>query len=528
MINRNSLLVRWTPLTQTVNATFDSHDFGMKWSYAEMAIIEPAGYGLKWAMDDVGNCISEIVAMAGHPKPDANRTDNSRAELIAADQRQTVAVIAQESEVTTGPAQDVDLPNASVDAIIFDPPYHNNVNYAELSDFFYVWLKRTVGYIYPDLCRPYLADKVNEAIASPARFREQAAGQGQSAGKLATADYEAKMGEIFRECRRVIKPDGIMTVMFTHRTTAAWDALVTGLIGAGFRITRTWPVKTEAEAALNIKGRAAARTTILLVCRPRGDNRTPAAWPDVEEQIARAVRSDAPALDAYGLKPTDLYLAAFGPALQVISDHWGSQRASAHPDPARSENPFAVTPTDAMQVARQEVSRHRAAQLSQQFSNVTDPAARFYILSADSVGGDTLEYDDAALMGRVAGLELDSREGRSLVVKNGSRVTLKRAKERQAAGDIGRDRAPATPLDQVHTAVVITLDQDTAAAEEWLRMQAIDRNGDAFKGTLQALYGALKPESGATKPEERDREALGNLHRRLYGAEPPRQGELGL
>ena len=487
------------------------------------------GLGLDWAINDIGDCISELTAMAGHPKPAANGAAAGPAELIAAGRPAADgSPTAPPSTVTAGPAQDLDLPNASVDAIIFDPPYHNNVNYAELSDFFYVWLKRTVGYIYPELCRPYLTDKVNEAIASPARFREPAAAQGRSAGKLATADYEAKMGEIFRECRRIIKPDGIMTVMFTHKSTAAWDALLTGLIGAGFRITRTWPVKTEAEAALNIKGKAAARTTILLVCRPRVANRSPAPWPDVAEQIAQAVRADAPTLDAYGLKPTDLYLAAFGPALQVISDHWGAQRASAHPDPARSENPFAVTPTDAMQVARQEVSRHRAAQLSQQFSNVADPAARFYILSADSVGGDTLEYDDAALMGRVAGLELDSRAGRSLLVKNGSRVTLKRAKERQAAGDIGRDRRPVTPLDQVHTAIVITLDQDTAAADEWLQMQAIDRHGDAFKGTLQALYGALKPESAATKPAERDREALGNLHRRLYGAAPPRQGELGL
>ena len=530
MFGYNNLLSVWHPNREVLAHVFATHDFGMKWSYAEMAVTI-RGLGLDWAIRDVKQCISEITKMAGHPPTSTAYTNayttTVQGTILTAVPAEPNSSVAQASKFSAGPAQDMDLPSGSVDAIVFDPPYHNNVNYAELSDFFYVWMKRTVGYIYPDLCRPYLTDKVNEAIASPARFRERATSAGRSVA-LATADYEAKMGEIFRECRRVIKPDGIMTVMFTHRTTAAWDALVTGLIGAGFRITRTWPVKTEAEAALNIKGKAAARTSMLLVCRPRAANPAPAAWPDVEEQIARAVRADAPALDAYGLKPTDLYLAAFGPALQVISDHWGSQRASAHPDPARSENPFAVTPTDAMQVARQEVSRHRAAQLSQQFSNVTDPAARFYILSADSVGGDTLEYDDAALMGRVAGLELDSREGRSLVVKNGSRVTLKRAKERQAAGDIGRDRAPATPLDQVHTAVVITLDQDTAAADEWLRMQAIDRNGDAFKGTLQALYGALKPESGATKPEERDREALGNLHRRLYGAEPPRQGELGL
>ena len=294
MINRNSLLCMWDPGTNKVAQTFASHDFGMKWSYAEMAV-DIEGLGLEWALVDAGYCISELTAMAGHLPAGVDDTGDageaSQSAMLAGDLPSAPGnPVAPQSKITAGPAQDMDLPNASVDAIVFDPPYHNNVNYAELSDFFYVWLKRTVGYIYPDLCRPYLTDKVNEAIASPARFREQAAGQGQSAGKLATADYEAKMGEIFRECRRVIKPDGIMTVMFTHRTTAAWDALVTGLIGAGFRITRTWPVKTEAEAALNIKGKAAARTTILLVCRPRGDNRTPAAWPDVEEQIARAVR----------------------------------------------------------------------------------------------------------------------------------------------------------------------------------------------------------------------------------------------
>ena len=520
LISVNNLLCRWHPNRNVVAGIFDSRDFGFRWAYAEMAVtIE--GLGLDWAIDDIGECIDDLTVMTGYPAVTASVPGDARLELNGGDAPPAAAPAAP-SEIACGPAQDLDLPSGSIDAIIFDPPYHANVNFAELSDFFYVWLKRTVGRLHPELCRPHQSDKVNEAIASPARFRAAAAAGGPSAAVRATADYEAKMAQIFRECRRVIKADGIMTVMFTHKSTAAWDALITGLIGAGFRITRTWPVKTEPETSLSIRGKAAARTTVLLVCRPQPANRPPPApWDEVEHRIAQAVRADVPILDGYGLKPTDLYLAAFGPALQVISDHWGSQRASAHPDPARAENPFAVTPTDAMQVARQEVSRHRAAQLSRRFANVADPAARFYILSADSSGGDTLEYDDAALMARVAGLEPDSREGRSLMVKKGQRVTLKSAAERQAAGDLGRDRAPSNPLDQVHTAVAVTIAQDTVAAEEWLRMQAIDLNGDAFQGTLQALYRALKPGHD-------DRIPLGNLHQRLYGQEPPQQGEMPL
>ena len=139
MLNRNSLLTIWDSGTGRVSQTFSSHDFGMKWSYAEMAIaIE--GLGLEWALDEVGNCLEKFVQMAGHPQ---NETPNGK--LMPVDDNETR--IAPPTMVTIGPAQDTDLSTASVDAITFDPPYHNNVNYAELSDFFYVWLKRTAGYV---------------------------------------------------------------------------------------------------------------------------------------------------------------------------------------------------------------------------------------------------------------------------------------------------------------------------------------------------------------------------------------------
>ena len=238
LLNYNSTMSIWHAKSEIVANTFSSHDFGMKWSYAEMAIaIE--GLGLEWALNDLDDCLKLLVRMAGH-----QRNDNPNGELMPVGNNENR--VAPPSEITIGPAQDTDLPTGSVDAIVFDPPYHNNVNYAELSDFFYVWLKRTAGYVLGySLMGPHLTDKVNEAIASPARFRQEAQGSGKSASALATQDYENKMAEIFRECRRVIKPDGIMTVMFTHKSTDAWDALTVALINSGFGITRTWPVKNR-------------------------------------------------------------------------------------------------------------------------------------------------------------------------------------------------------------------------------------------------------------------------------------------
>ena len=264
LINRNALLTRWESKTSTVVGTFDSHDFGFKWSYAEMTVGGPYGYGFEWASSDIEECLSDLLEMTNHVETEE--------KLIGAHEPKRTSM---PSEVINSEAQFVSkLDNGSIDCIVFDPPYEANVSYAELSDFFYVWLKRTAGYVFPEDFTRHLTEKDLEAIASPARFKG-AGTKAASARKLATKDYEAKMAEIFTECRRVIKPEGIMTVMFTHKSTTAWDALTVALINAGFNITRTWPVKTEAESSIHIKDRAAARTTILLGLPPRKDKSPP-------------------------------------------------------------------------------------------------------------------------------------------------------------------------------------------------------------------------------------------------------------
>ena len=140
------------------------------------------------------------------------------------------------------------------------------------------------------------------------------------------------MAAIFAECRRVLKPDGVMTVMFTHKATGAWDALATGLMKAGFVITASWPINTEAEGSLHIKEKSAAKSTIFLVCRPREaqpDDAETVYWEDVEPQVAGAVRERVAEFQEAGIGGVDLYLASFGPALQVFSENWPLKRGRA-------------------------------------------------------------------------------------------------------------------------------------------------------------------------------------------------------
>ena len=511
ILNYNSTSSIWHPRSEVVANTFNTHDFSFKWSYAEMPVTNRMG-GLKWAINNVGDCLAKLLEMTNQGKTPGQMLNP-----------EDPGSIPTPSEVINGEAQFISqLDDSSIDCIVFDPPYHDNVAYAELSDFFYVWLKRTAGYVFPENFTRHLSEKDLEAIASPARFKN-AGRSDKSARQQATEDYESKMAQIFAECRRVIKPDGIMTVMFTHKSTTAWDALTVALINAGFSITRTWPVKTEAESSIHIKDKAAARTTIFLVCRPREHNPTPEPWHKVEELIAGAVQGDIrDNLSQADLRSIDLYLSAFGPALKVISEQWGTERETANV--GRPEAPYAVTPTDALQVARAEVSRHRARAISEQWANSpVDEATKFYVLANDANDGATMEFDEANLLARAIGANLDRQDPamRSIAAFKNDKVSLLSAKERMAAGHVGENQIPKTTLDLVHTAIALTGRRNTMDAQQWLAQKLHDPQDDRFKYTLEALIRT-------TKPGHDDNQAQRSLWQALYGEEAPEpQGTQG-
>ncbi|OBQ33026.1 MAG: DNA methylase, partial [Anabaena sp. CRKS33] len=173
------------------------------------------------------------------------------------------------------------IPDNSVDAVITDPPYYATIQYAELSDFFYVWLKRTLGDIFPELFYLELTDKEREAVANPSRFRNM----GISPEELANQDYEAKMSMAFAEYHRVLRDDGVMTVQFNHKDSGAWDVLAKSLIDAGFEITASWAVSTENPQNLHQAQKNAVSSTVLLVCRKRQPNAEQAWWDDVRIEV---------------------------------------------------------------------------------------------------------------------------------------------------------------------------------------------------------------------------------------------------
>lgn len=204
-------------------------------------------------------------------------------------------------------ATDLPIADASIDAVITDPPYYDNISYADLSDFFYVWLKRSVGHLFPDDLSSDVTPKRREIVA--VKYRHE--------GDMAAARdfYESMMASAFVEANRVLKPNAPLVVVYAHKTTLGWSTLVDALRSARFRITEAWPLDTEMPERSGGQGTSSLATSIFLVARKRdtedvGD--IVVVRRDLDALIAGRLRRLADA----GVNGADLVIATMGAALE--------------------------------------------------------------------------------------------------------------------------------------------------------------------------------------------------------------------
>ena len=537
LLNYNNRAGRWDSTTGRVRSIFDRHDFAFVWSYAEMAPLV-TGVGYDWAIEKTAKCIKELVHLV-------NPNDRLPDLFDQSAQRPPPVTITCKS------ADSLDhISNASIDVIVMDPPYYDNVMYAELSDFFYVWLKRTAGHVFPELFRRQLTDKENEAVANPARF----AGE-KGARALAGRDYQERMAAIFAECRRVLKANGIMTLMFTHKATGAWDALTKGLIEAGFVITASWPINTEAGGSLHIRNKAAANSTVFLACRPRPREEATEVrdavtyWEDVEPRVAQAVRTRVAEFQEAGITGVDLYLASFGPALEEFSRHWPLTRGTPRERPNLGRrrqqelleeewDPYAATPEDALDAARREVKRWRLEQLTHKKAKEDlDAVTAFFVLAWDAFRAPIFAYDEALRLARAVGVDMDAQVAKRLGEKRGSDFRLWDSATRAAKGTLGPVDGSRGMIDTLHHAANVSRTRSLAAARDLLADTGMDQDARlfrAFEAVLEVLPVSrrftgvdLQSEAAASS---NDFEALYNLSRLAYQDEvdQPKQLELWL
>ena len=218
-------------------------------------------------------------------------------------------------QVQLSDATDHPLPDQSAGIWFTDPPYYDAIPYADLSDFFLVWLKRTLpGHsLLRDPSDPTnpLSPKTAEAVQDETK---------QVDGRPKDREwFEETMAKAFAEGRRVLRQDGIGSVVFAHKTTEGWEALLVGMIRGGWTITGSWPIATEMGARLRARDSAALATSVHLICRPRPEDAPVGDWADILRELPRRVGDWMERLQGEGVRGADLVFACIGPALEIFS-----------------------------------------------------------------------------------------------------------------------------------------------------------------------------------------------------------------
>lgn len=401
----------WESTRLIVKHLFQRHDFSFKATFAEMAACV-AGGGLEWAADNVLEAYEKIAAL---PK----------------------ALDAQPVTISRGSATALyDVEDGSITAVVVDPPYSDNVQYSELADFFYVWLKRTQGHRRPEWFSTYLCDHSEEAVVNVSRHRDGA--EKAAEAKLKAHEfYQKVMTEAFREAHRVLRDDGVLTVMFTHKAQSAWGALFSSLIDAGFSISATWPVQTESQHSLHQARKNAAQSTVLLVARKRDPDAGIAYYNDIEDDIRQAARSAAARLREQGLNSVDQLVGAFGPAMEVLT-RYSEVRTGV--------NEGRVNVTDALQTAAAAVADWREEQLAQRGLAGVDSESRFFLLCWDVLAAAEVRFNEVMMLGRAVGMDVDRMKETGLVEKVSEKVKLLPASARRREKPIHSEQEQMTLL----------------------------------------------------------------------------------
>lgn len=236
------------------------------------------------------------------------------------------AVEGQVGSVGSASAPSHPYPDDSANAFITDPPYYDSVPYAFLADFFYVWLRRALGRTHTEMADQPLVPKDAEIVVDRPHVLSNSTHD--------IAFYERELTRAFVEGRRVLRPDGIGTIVFASKTTASWEAILKAVVDAGWTITGSWPIDTEMETRVAAQGQARLASSIHLVCRPRenpdGSVRTDEIgdWRDVLAELPKRIHEWMPRLAEEGVVGADAIFACLGPALEIFSRYARVEKAS--------------------------------------------------------------------------------------------------------------------------------------------------------------------------------------------------------
>ena len=359
VVDRSSTLCRFDISNEGLTNTYARQALPMVWDFGESNPFARASGSASVYLDDTAEIVEGLAAVG------------ARCEV----QRTSATQLADH--------------DASYDAVITDPPYYDNIPYADLSDFFYVWLKRSVGFLFPEHLDGEVTPKRREAIVAPYRHNGDKA--------AARAFYEEQMAAAFAEAHRVLKPAAPLVCVYAHKTTLGWASLVEALRHARFVITEAWPLDTEmAERSIG-QGTASLASSIFLVSRRR-DTDEVGQYNDVQRELDDAIAERLHRLGEAGVTGSDLVIATIGAGLRPFTRYSSVELPNGEEVPAERF-------LDEVQARVLNAVLAQVHGLADGVGGI-DSATRYYVIARYSFGYADVEFDEANNLARTAGVEL--------------------------------------------------------------------------------------------------------------------------
>ena len=312
----------------------------------------------------------------------ANRVKTFSKSMEHLSQMDAAPAIVQQASATKLP-----YPDNTFDAVLTDPPYYDNIPYSYLSDLFYVWLKRSVGYLYPELFKESLTPKDEEVVAYGHREG------GWEAGKRF---FETELTKAFSEMHRVMKPNGIAVIVYAHKSTEGWEAMINALLDSGLVATAAWPIETERKVRWRSYNSAALTSSIYMVAR-KTEREEWGIYPEVLQELAVHLKEKLFTLWEWGFSGADLFIAAIGSGIEVFGKY--REVLDNNDEPIRAGQ--------MIEDIRAILERFDGEQTGAAGSHLT----RFYLRWRRENGEKPIQFNDANKLAQSLGIELAEEWG---------------------------------------------------------------------------------------------------------------------
>ena len=382
------------------------------------------------------------------------------------------------ASVLQASATSLPFPDNYFDAVFTDPPYYDNVPYSYLSDFFYVWLKRSIGYLYPELFTTPLTPKSKELVAySHNKNWEEA-----------KRYFEEGMKQALREVYRVLKSHGIAMIVYSHKTTQGWETIINALLDSGLVPTASWPVHTELKNRFRARESAALASSIYIVAR-KMEKQGIGWFEEVQEELEEHLQDKLDRLWEEGISGADFFIAAIGSAIEVfgkyekVMDYDGNE----------------VRADRLLEFVRDFVAKYALRKiLHEEISAQLSPLTKFYVLWRWSYGEARVHFDDARKLATSVGLELEEHWNRGFIRKEGEFIRVLGPQERKLEEITGNEL-----IDVLHKVLIYW--------EKGMRGNMLHLLAETGWGTTEVFYKVAQAISSSLPNESREKKLIDGL-----------------